>query len=83
MSRVSRRTLLAALLSLSVVSGLLLPGEHLHVNDDDHGRRQTMVHRHVAPHPVSREHAGAFDHPQGAPHWLEGVLAGPSLRAQR
>ena len=82
MSRVSLRALLAAVLSLSFVGGLLLPGEHLHVNDDDgHGRRETVIHRHVAPH-QSPEPAGAFDHPEGAPQWLEGGLAGPAAGPQ-
>lgn len=81
MSRVSLRALLAAFLSLSFVGGLLLPGEHLHVNDDDHDRRETVIHRHAAPH-QSPEKTGAFDHPEGAPHWLEGVLAGPAAGPQ-
>lgn len=77
MSRVSFRVLLA-FLSLSLATGLLLPGEHLHVND----AHQTLIHRHLDAHPVVPGGSPTFDHPEGAPQWLAGVLAGPRTGPQ-
>jgi hypothetical protein len=70
------RSIVCGLLSCAVAGVLLLPQEHVHVEDVADGHHTSVVHRHFAPHQVPDPRT-SLDHPDNDPQWLLSVLAGP------